>query len=262
MANNLKVSSQGQGIPIVLIHGWGLNAGVWQPLAQQLAAQFEVITIDLPGYGLNFDIAPEPYDLPTIAQAIHAVVDKPAVYLGWSLGGLVASQLASQFPNDVLALITVASTPYFVAQQDWPGIQANVLSMFHRQLETDTKKTIDNFLKIQAMGSPHIREDIKTIRNLVMQFDLPSKETLERSLLLLETVDQRSLLGQINSPFLRVYGRLDGLVPKAVIEKIATLAPNSDFIVLDKASHAPFISHFDEFKQALTQWLIKRVKLV
>ncbi|GHF99650.1 pimeloyl-ACP methyl ester esterase BioH [Thalassotalea marina] len=255
MANNLKVTRFGQGIPLVLIHGWGLNAGVWQPLAKKLASDFEVITIDLPGYGLNIDNVPTSYELVSITEQIKLAVGKPAVYLGWSLGGLVATELAKQYKNDVMALVTVASSPYFVAGEDWPGIEPNVLAMFHRQLESDTKKTIENFLKIQAMGSPHIRDDIRTIRDLIMQFDMPTKRTLEESLLLLETVDHRASLSDISCPFLRIYGRLDGLVPKAVLNKIDDLAPTSDSIVLDKASHAPFISHVDEFEQALVNWL-------
>lgn len=255
MANNLKVTSFGQGTPLVLIHGWGLNAGVWQPLAEQLATHFEVLTIDLPGYGLNIDKLVEPYDLQAIAQEIKTAVGKPAIYLGWSLGGLVATQLAKQFEHDVIALITIASSPCFVAKDNWPGIQPDVLALFYRQLETDTKRTIENFLKIQAMGSPHIREDIRTIRDLVMQFEMPSKQTLERSLRLLETVDQRNVLSTVTCPFFRIYGRLDSLVPKAAIERINDLVVNSESFVLEKASHAPFISHVEAFNQVLIPWL-------
>ena len=63
MAETLKITSQGQGIPLVLIHGWGLNSGVWQPLAEKLSSFFKVITVDLPGYGLNVNNTLEDYSL-------------------------------------------------------------------------------------------------------------------------------------------------------------------------------------------------------
>ena len=51
------------------------------------------------------------------------------------------------------------------------------------------------------------------------------------------------------------------LVPKAVIDKVAQLAPASDFHRFKQASHAPFISHLDDFTEVLTHWLINRLKV-
>ncbi|STV85944.1 putative pimeloyl-BioC--CoA transferase BioH [Klebsiella michiganensis] len=48
-------------------------------------------------------------------------------------------------------------------------------------------------------------------------------------------------------PFLRLYGRLDGLVPRKIIPLLDALWPKSTSIVFDKAAHAPFISHPQAF---------------
>lgn len=256
MAETLKISSQGSGIPLVLIHGWGLNSAVWQPSVELLKDKFEVITVDLPGFGSNVEHLLSPYTLAKVATLVQQAVAKPAVYIGWSLGGLVAGEIALKFPDDVKALVTVASSPCFVEQENWLGIKPDVLALFYRQLTEDTAKTINNFLKIQAMGSPHLRHDIKLLRELVMQFPIPIKNTLEESLQLLETVDHRENLVEISMPFLRMYGKLDGLVPRKAIEPINVLSPESDVVVLEKASHAPFISHPEEFHQALMVWLL------
>jgi pimeloyl-[acyl-carrier protein] methyl ester esterase len=255
MAETLKISSQGRGLPLVFIHGWGVNSAVWQPSVEILKKNFEVITVDLPGFGINVDHSLSPYTLPQAAILIQQAVAKPAVYIGWSLGGLVASEIALSFPDKVKALVTVASSPCFVEQENWLGIKPNVLTLFYRQLAEDTAKTINNFLKIQSMGSPHLRHDIKLLRALVMQFPLPTKITLEESLKLLETVDHRDELIKISMPFLRLYGKLDGLVPRKAIELVSTLAPKSDVVIFEKASHAPFISHPEEFYQTLISWL-------
>jgi pimeloyl-[acyl-carrier protein] methyl ester esterase len=256
MAETLKISSQGSGIPLVLIHGWGLNSAVWQPSVELLKDKFEVITVDLPGFGSNVEHSLSPYTLAKVAAVVQQAVAKPAIYIGWSLGGLVAGEIALKFPDDVKALVTVASSPCFVEQENWLGIKPDVLALFYRQLTEDTAKTINNFLKIQAMGSPHLRHDIKLLRELVMQFPIPIKNTLEESLQLLETVDHRENLVEISMPFLRMYGKLDGLVPRKAIEPINVLSPESDVVVLEKASHAPFISHPEEFHQALMVWLL------
>ena len=261
MAETLKITSQGQGTPLVLIHGWGLNAGVWQPLAEKLAPFFKVITVDLPGYGLNRHHNVAPYSLTNISQKVVDAVDEPAVYLGWSLGGLIVTDIAQHYSEKVLALITVASSPCFLelltqdVEVSWPGIKPALLTTFHYQLAQDTKKTIDGFLKIQAMGSPHIRQDLKEIKALIFQYDMPTRQTLDDSLSLLETGDLRANLSSISLPFLRLYGRLDSLVPKAVPYLVSALAPKSDLHIFQRASHAPFISHSDDFFAVLIHWL-------
>lgn len=255
MAKMLKIASSGSGLPLVFIHGWGLNSGVWQPSVEQLSKTFRVITVDLPGFGINVDYQVSPYTLSNIANEIEKVIDEPAIFIGWSLGGMVATALACQFPEKCKGLVTVASSPCFVEQDNWPGIKPEVLTIFHRQLEEDTQKTINNFLKIQAMGSPHIRHDIKLLRNLIMQYPMPNKETLDLSLGFLENEDQRQLLNNITLPFLRIYGKLDSLVPKTVIDKISDLSKQSNVVIFEKASHAPFISDLSAFLIELTSWI-------
>ncbi|MEW6989848.1 pimeloyl-ACP methyl ester esterase BioH [Colwelliaceae bacterium 6441] len=260
MAKMLKIASSGSGLPLVFIHGWGMNSGVWQPCVAQLKDNFRVITVDLPGFGVNVDYQISPYTLDNIAAEIVNIIDEPAVVIGWSLGGMVATEIARKYPQKLKGLVTIASSPCFVEQDNWPGIQAEVLALFHRQLEQDAQKTINNFLKIQAMGSPHLREDIKLIRDLVMQYPMPHKNILELSLRFLENEDQRQQLNDIRLPFLRMYGKLDGLIPKSVIPKVSLLANTSDVIIFDKASHAPFISDLSAFIEALSSWLSRAIK--
>lgn len=280
MAETLHFStfpkSKKQSIPIVLLHGWGLNSAVWQPLIDNLSTEFtdvfHVITIDLPGFGVNINKKVSPYSLANVCQHIINTVEQPAIYLGWSLGGLVATEMALTHPEKVLGVITVASSPRFLEQRSedvtegkvnnqlvWSGIKPHVLSAFHQQLHIDAKKTINGFLKLQAMGSPHVRQDIKQVSQLVFQHNMANKDTLDESLNLLETSDYRSQLVDIKQPFLRLYGSADSLVPKSVIGLVAKLAENnSEQHIFQGASHAPFISHLDDFTQVLTDWLFAR----
>ena len=261
-------------IPIVFLHGWGVNSGVWQPLIEQLCTSlkgstdvtFKLITIDLPGFGLNVNKQVSPYSLECICENIAKVIDEPAVYIGWSLGGLVATKMALNFPQQVMGLVTVASTPCFLSSEgddvsdNWPGIKSSVLQVFYKQLQGDIEKTIKGFLKIQAMGSPSIRQDIKHISKLVMDYDMPSKSTLEQSLDLLKTSDLRTQLGTIKIPFLQLYGEADSLVPKQAIPLIKAQNSNTEQHIFSKASHAPFISHLDDFTKVLTHWLVGNFK--
>lgn len=246
VSERVHVEVFGQGPALVLIHGWGLNSAVWQQLAPELAQHFEVHAVDLPGFGLSHELNVSA-DLQDWVNSIAQAIDKPAIWLGWSLGGLVATQAALSHPKLVSKLITVASSPKFAQEQDWPGIKPEVLSLFQQQLQQDFVKTLERFLAIQALGSESAKQDIMKLKQMLAQRPLPSTKALSIGLDLLDSIDLRPRLVDIDIPFLRIYGRLDSLVNQRLISKIDKLVPQSQRVVMNKASHAPFISHKEEF---------------
>jgi len=252
------VGSQGQDI--VLLHGWGVNNQVFSPLHHALQ-QYRVHYVDLPGFGLSPNLDG---DITHWAQALAAQLPQQAIWVGWSLGGLIATQVAIDNPKSVAGLVTIASSPCFMARAAnslapaWFGIQPQVLAEFSSQLSHDLSRTIVRFLAIQAMGSDNPKADIQQIKSLVLSKPLPTQQGLSQGLAMLAQVDLRSQLCQIQQPWLRIWGKLDGLVPR----KIITTLPHGDDIedvVVNKASHAPFISHQDTFLNHLLPWLIKYV---
>lgn len=97
------------------------------------------------------------------------------------------------------------------------------------------------------MGSEHARDDIRQLRQWLAERPVPEFAALEAGLTLLAEIDLREPLQELDLPWLRIYGRLDSLVPKAAIPLLDDLYPASCSVTLNKASHAPFISHPDEF---------------
>ena len=75
-------------VPLVLIHGWAMHGGVLQPLVEALTARCTMYVVDLPGHGYSRDCG-LPLEPHACARAIAAATP-PAIWLGWSLGGLVA----------------------------------------------------------------------------------------------------------------------------------------------------------------------------
>ncbi len=254
---SLHIETIGQGHPIVMLHGWGVNSAVFNPLHSELS-DYCVHYVDLPGFGDSSAINAPTMEggLDAWIDCIIAAVPEQAIWAGWSLGGLVATRAAQRYPNRVKALITIASSPCFMAREDeaWPGIAPQVLAQFAAQLDQDLAKIIERFLAIQAMGSASAKQDIKQLKELVLAKPLPNKQALEQGLKMLQEVDLRPELTQLTQPWLRMWGRLDGLVPRRVQPLMPTSEQIQD-ITLAKASHAPFISHRQEFMQALTNWL-------
>ena len=108
----------GTGPPLVLLHGIGSSHRVWSPVVAALAEHFDVIAVDLPGFGESPPLATgvEPHPA-ALAGAVDALLDglgivAPAV-AGNSLGGWVALELAEVRPTAALVLISPAGL--------WPG---------------------------------------------------------------------------------------------------------------------------------------------
>lgn len=248
----IRVSGTGQDL--VLLHGWGMNSGAFYEFLPYLTDSFRVTTIDLPGFGENADCLPDQYTLESLVDIINQALPEQPLVAGWSLGGLVAQQLCLTHSERIRGLITIASTPCFIAKPGWVGIAPDLLQGFEQQLEQDYAKTLDRFLAIQAMGSETARQDIKTIRKRIAQLPVPAITALQAGLGLLSSVDLRDSIGRIKQPTLRLYGRLDSLVPTSGIDRIHELQPNADTVVVPHASHAPFISHPQQTADIITHF--------
>ncbi len=252
MSNALYWQVSGQGDDLVLIHGWGMNGAVWQQTVNVLAAHFRVHVVDLPGYGHSAHCHAQ--NLAEIAEQLMVDAPKNAIWVGWSLGGLVTTHMALHHSDYVAKLVTVASSPKFCAAPApaiWRGIAPEVLSTFTEQLLEDFQTTIDRFMALQAMGSPSARQDVKQLKQAVRSRPLPNPDSLLAGLKMLANVDLRAQLAQISAPMLRLYGRLDGLVPLKVGKELDKLLPHSEQYVFTRSAHAPFMTENEAFCEQL-----------
>jgi pimeloyl-ACP methyl ester carboxylesterase len=119
----LAFTRTGVGAPLVLLHGIGLSRRSWEPVIPALAECFDVIAVDLPGFGgsesLPADVEPVPAAL---AAAVAGLLDELGVtaphLAGNSLGGWVALELASVRPVASVTLLSPAGlwrpvTPWY-----------------------------------------------------------------------------------------------------------------------------------------------------
>lgn len=245
---------------LLLLHGWGLNQTIWTPLLPELIRHFRVITLDLPGFGSSewrsehsdFD-----YTTGEIFAAMQAQTNAPFFVAGWSLGGLVATQLAVRFKEAVRGLVTIASSPCFVSRKpDWPGIAAHTLQLFRHQLGEDFQKTLDRFLAVQALGSPKARYEMKAMRSLLAECPEPNPQALAAGLRWLAEIDLREQLPTLECPVLRLYGRLDSLIPQSTQAKLTPLLKGKDdsSVTFSQSAHAPFLTEAEDFLAALINW--------
>ena len=249
------IETIGSGPDLVLIHGWGLHGGIWDTIRENLSQYFKLHIIDLPGFGRS-PIPNKPYTIESLAEQIIPWVPENSFWLGWSLGGLLTTHVALNYPDKINKLVTVASNPCFIINDSWStAMKPEVMHNFSQILEEDYEGTVIRFLSIQTLGSDSQKEDIKKLKDTVFIHGQPAPKALREGLNILSQNDYRSYLKDITIPHLRIYGKMDALVPFSAADAVQSLSPNSEHIIMEKASHAPFLSHPNEFISHIKNFL-------
>ena len=252
---NIFTRTTGEGPELVLLHGWGMNGDVWEGILPSLSKHYRTTIVDLPGHGRSID-CPSDYTLPNLSAALAEIIPQPAHIVGWSLGGMIATQFTLDNPQKVNKLVLVASAPQFVRNESWPdGTDADVLGSFADGLKQSYQKTINRFIAIQAMGSDHAREEQRTLRERVFRHGNPQPAALEGGLDILRHANLRPQLAHISCPCQLIVGEYDTLFRRAAAEKTKNLFTNASLSVIAGAGHAPFLSHPDVFLDSLQSFL-------
>lgn len=241
---------RGTGPDLVMVHGWGMHAGIWSDWADSLAESFRVHLVELPGHGESDYRAGS--RLADWSVAIAERVPGEAWWLGWSLGALVALTVAHQRPRQVRGLVLVAGTPRFVSAPDWPcAVDAAVFEQFSAQLQQAVERTLARFLSLQVRGAEGGGESLRRLRTLLGTRPNPREQALRDGLQLLQHSDLRESLASVSVPLYWLFGERDTLIPAAVSERV----PGKREIV-EGAGHAPFLSHPQACTAYIRGWLL------
>lgn len=238
----------GGSLPLALLHGWGLNLRVFDGLRAGLTeGGRELLYVDLPGHGRS-GFEPMQGSLEAQADQLLAALPQRFELLGWSLGGQIALAMARRAPARVARLILVATTPKFVAGDDWScGLRPELLAQFAAQLERDYRLTVSDFLELQVRGSRDAGPTLLALQRALLEHGEAEPAALRAGLEILRTSDARPHLVALAQPALVIAGQYDRVTPPAACRALAAALPNAEYLEFARASHAPFLSHTDDF---------------
>ncbi len=255
MTTAVHIEARGQGQDLVLLHGWGMHGGVWDAVVPSLARHLRVHALDLPGHGRSPALAGANH-LDAVARACLAAAPPRAVWLGWSLGGMVAMKAAALAPERIEALVLVATTPRFIATPDWPhAMTPATLERFAAELMSDFRTTVQHFLTLQVRGDEQAREILRALRHEVFAHGEPAPAALAAGLEILRTIDLRAHLGEIRQPALVIGGGRDRLTPPQAARALAGALPDARLMMMEDAAHAPFLSHPELFTRTVEEFV-------
>lgn len=251
----MHIKSIGQGPDLVLVHGWSMHSGVWKPLVDLLAEHFRCHLVDLPGHGQS-DWHEGDFELSTLLAKLAEALPEKAIWMGWSLGGMVALAMAQRYPEKVKKLILLASNPRFVQTEDWPcAMPQEVFKTFSNSLAHDPQQTLQRFIMLQAKGANQPRQVIKQLSEQLAQQHEPEPEALQAGLKCLAEWDLRDALATVNCPTQMILAENDHLIPVSLAEHVKKLQPKLRIDVIPGLGHAPFISQPQQCQLVIEQFI-------
>lgn len=215
---------------IALLHGWGFTPEIWNPLRAELK-DFQLLTPDLTNDGAT---------LTARADTLAAAIETKVILVGWSLGAMLAIQLAQRHPSKVMGLCLISATQRFVTDSSWPhGLAPEVVSSFLSDFSKNPGRTIKRFLALQVLGDAN-RQNLQP--QLEASLAGPDTSGLPDGLQILETADLRSMALPETMPILLIHGAQDALMPIEAARALRNAFPSANLLEIPDAGHCPLFS--------------------
>lgn len=248
-----SASAGAPALPVVMLHGWGMNLRVFDRLRQDIVQPGWAI--DLPGHGRS-PWWPEAATFDEQHAAILAALPPRCVLVGWSLGAKLALSLAAREPHRIAALVLISATPRFSRTADWPqGAEPDALAALRTLLEQDWRQVLEDFVWLQVRGSRDADATARQLAGALAAHGEPHPAALRAGLDLLDRIDLRPLVPAVHQPALVVAGQNDRVTLPAAARWLADNLAHARLLALPRAGHAPFISHHTEVAAAIREFL-------
>jgi pimeloyl-[acyl-carrier protein] methyl ester esterase len=234
---------------MIFLHGWGQSERIW---FQQRQFFPDATFINLPGHGGAAD-APSEQWFQIIADQLP---EQPAVLVGWSLGGMLAMEIACRWPERLSALALISSTPSFRLRDGWEhGCNQDVFSEFEQAVVSQSPKAMNRFFALMMFGDNLSRKTYNDLASEAVNRQSPTTTAgITGGLELLSTIDLRDRLHKLSMPILLMHGEQDAIVPFAASHALAEDLPNSQLQRFEACGHAPFLTKPEAFNTILNKW--------
>jgi len=244
---NLYVKDWGQGRPVVLLHGWPLNADMWEYQAPALAeAGFRVIAYDRRGFGRS-DQPGTGYDYDTLTNDLEDVLDttgaRHAALVGFSMGGGEVARFLGRHGGHSLfkaALISSVVPGMLKSDANPDGVPKEQFDTMIAGLKEDRPAFLAEFGKMFVGAGPISKPVSAPMMDWMQSMALMASPIASAACVKSfgETDFTRDLKG-FDLPVLLIHGTDDKTVPpKPTAHRVKALVPHAELIEYEGAPHA------------------------
>jgi pimeloyl-ACP methyl ester carboxylesterase len=251
-------TEQGRGEPLLLIMGLGATHAWWYRIAPILAERCRVILFDNRGVGAS-DVPPGPYSIPQLAADAVAVLDAAGVetahVFGASMGGMIAQEVALQFPHRVRSLILGCTA---CGGRDSVPARREVIDALGARASMTREEAMRVMVPfIFDAGTP--RDVVEADLAKRLQTNVPNEGYFAQLQAIRSWPGTLSRLGTLTMPTLVIHGETDELVPAENGRILARAIPTASLAMIPNASHIFFSDQFDASRHAILSFLDQRV---
>jgi pimeloyl-ACP methyl ester carboxylesterase len=247
---------QGEGTPIVFIHGFPFNSAMWGPQLAHLPRGWRGIAPDLRGFGASRGGAEDVYTMEIFARDVAALLDhlgeERAVVCGLSMGGYVTFEFLRLFPERVRALVLCDTR----ASADSAEARAGRERQAERVLaDNSVAHVIDTMLpRLISMTTRYGQPGVLELVRAMMKEAPP--ETMARALRgMAARRDSEPLLRTIDVPALVIVGAEDAITSRGQAEFLARGIRGARLETIENAGHLPNLEQADTFNRILHAFL-------
>lgn len=233
---------------IMMVPGWAMPKETMLSLAVELSHSFYVTLVDLPGISSNNDSVQLTrlgmnYDIDALSEQLIEIAPASSWWIGWSLGGMIATYIAARRSSAVEGLITFATSPSFVVRSDWPyGMPSSEFDAFSALVSESPAESLRRFIGLQSKGAKSPRSIMKSLQHHICP-DAFNGLALEGGLRLLNSLDLRREFELLDCPNLHILGRDDALVMADFADKINQISGLDRHHVIENCAHQPFLEY-------------------
>lgn len=227
---DLFFKQTGQGIPLILVHGYPLDHTTWQPVLPLLRSNVRVILPDLRGFGKS-PVTEGIYSMDLLAGDVCAMMDQlnipRAVLIGHSMGGYVTLAFARHFPERLLGIGLVGSK----ANADAPDKQAGRKELAAAIQKGGMQVAVERML-------PNLTRDAGVAKQITgIMLSTSTQAGMGASLGMAERADSTSLVSELSVPGIVMAGTDDPFSPLDVACELAQSMKNARLVKIDGAGH-------------------------
>ena len=237
--NNKRINYEveGEGKPVILLHGWLASLETMKPLQNHLSKYFKVYNVDIIGFGKS-ELPDNPMNTNGYGDFLNSFINtlkiENPILIGHSNGGRTILNYAGRNLGKINKIVLIDSA----------GIKPKRKPSYYFKIYTF--KLVKNTVKLLPKKCDKLRE--KALSKFGSSDYKSSPEVLRKTMNIILNEDQRKIMPNINVPTLMIWGDKDTATPLEDAKKMEKLIPNSGIAVLEGAGH---FSYLDRLNQCL-----------
>ncbi len=243
-----RVDGDPDGAPIVFANSLGTDLRVWDAVVERLPAGLKVIRYDKRGHGLS-TVPPAPYSMGALVRDAERLLDhlnvRDCVFVGLSIGGMIAQGLAVKRLDQVRALVLSNTAAKIGTAEMW---QERIKAVEEQGIEALADNVMERWFAKEFRATP----ELTLWRNMLVQ---QARAGYAGCCAAIAGTDFYTPTSGLRLPCLGFAGAEDGSTPPDLVRETVDLIPGSQFHLIRRAGHIPCVEQPDEYTERLTTFL-------